>query len=945
LRPCNNALVRISSVISHKPPRPGEAYMNLINQEVPLCDENGQSTGIILTGEMHTPNPPKEIDFFPDTVAQLTVRVGAAEEVVTVRGPTRVEVSIDDNPASPGYGLAADTDADGRDEVPTQMTLLSLTGNSSIGPVQVSLRADRPSLGEIEETANLTAGVLDVPPFGPAGSTADSFFDIWPLIRVGVQTYTTAQPLHMAARIRHKPPAPGDEYINPFLQPVELIDAAGNRTGIFIVREVHTPNPACTNTITCPSNIVAWTCRTNGDVVVYPPPVVASTCPPVTVVCVPPSGSIFPIGLTAVTCTATDRFGNSVTCGFTVRLIRDTTPPVITCPSNFVFWTCSNSVVFGVPYSITVTDDCATTVAVVCAPPSGSAFPVGLTTVTCTARDDCGNSTSCEFTVRVIRDTTPPVITCPSNIVVTTCRERERVTWSVSATDDCDTNVTIVCSPPSGTVFPIGSHVVICRATDDCGHESKCEFRVEVRRIDPLPHLTITRTTDGRIRICWTATCGDWVLQCTRSLNPPIMWETVTNTPTTTGGQNCIILPRNSRQQFYRLIKRDDPAEVYAETDLLPPQGVYDAPADEVTVILYPEAAGPPRRILARWFVHPIRIPPIIPRPPPCLTCPEETYRFQTDLDFQASLDDGQSWVAVHPEPKLGVSVAVQVSSGPGDEMGARLLNTEITQLEGRFMVMPTGIGAAATAPRIRLRESPTRPSLGKTSIREAASGDGTFRIGSFFDVFVDVSLDDGQTWGSAQTPVRMALHSSSPKVAERRNTFPPAGTYASPERQITRFDNGILARRYRHPIRIPPIIPRPAPCLGCPPETYEFQTDLLFEFSVNGGQVWQPAQASSRVEVTAVSCWLENGTMVYGTEMRRLDAQIPIPGTPGVLLRESPTRKSLGFATLGDSPSLSLPYLVGSFFDVFTEISLDGGQNWGYSIEPTHVVLQPDPF
>ena len=78
---------------------------------------------------------------------------------------------------------------------------------------------------------------------------------------------------------------------------------------------------------------------------------------------------------------------------------------------------------------------------------------------------------------------------------------------------------------------------------------------------------------------------------------------------------------------------------------------------------------------------------------------------------------------------------------------------------------------------------------------------------------------------------------------------------------------------------------------------------------------------------------------------MRRLDAQIPIPGTPGVLLRESPTLKSRGLTRVGNSPSLSRPYLVDSFFDIFTEISLDGGQTWSRSLEPTHVELNPQPF
>jgi hypothetical protein len=37
----------------------------------------------------------------------------------------------------------------------------------------------------------------------------------------------------------------------------------------------------------------------------------------------------------------------------------------------------------------------------VCTPPSGSVFPIGITTVTCVASDACGNSSQCTFTVTV----------------------------------------------------------------------------------------------------------------------------------------------------------------------------------------------------------------------------------------------------------------------------------------------------------------------------------------------------------------------------------------------------------------------------------------------------------------------------------------------------------------------------------------------------------------
>ena len=73
----------------------------------------------------------------------------------------------------------------------------------------------------------------------------------------------------------------------------------------------------------------------------------------------------------------------------------------ILCPSNIVVDCNSNAGAF-VTYAIpTATNHCCPgPVSVVCDPPSGW-FPIGITTVTCTAYDSCTNYTPCSFTVTV----------------------------------------------------------------------------------------------------------------------------------------------------------------------------------------------------------------------------------------------------------------------------------------------------------------------------------------------------------------------------------------------------------------------------------------------------------------------------------------------------------------------------------------------------------------
>lgn len=58
-----------------------------------------------------------------------------------------------------------------------------------------------------------------------------------------------------------------------------------------------------------------------------------------------------------------------------------------------------------------------------------------------------------------------------------------------------------------------------------------------------------------------------------------------------------------------------------------------------------------------------------------------------------------------------------------------------------------------------------------------------------------------------------------------------------------------------------------------------------------------------------------------------------------GVMLRESPTLASTGRGTLTPDG-----YYIASFFDVFVEISVDGGQNWTPGNQPVHLSLTNVP-
>jgi hypothetical protein len=82
------------------------------------------------------------------------------------------------------------------------------------------------------------------------------------------------------------------------------------------------------------------------------------------------------------------------------ELAGDTTPPVITVPAPVTANATSPSGAV-VTYSASATDPDDDVASLSCAPASGSTFPIGTTTVTCTASDTHGNTSSARFTVHV----------------------------------------------------------------------------------------------------------------------------------------------------------------------------------------------------------------------------------------------------------------------------------------------------------------------------------------------------------------------------------------------------------------------------------------------------------------------------------------------------------------------------------------------------------------
>jgi hypothetical protein len=187
--------------------------------------------------------------------------------------------------------------------------------------------------------------------------------------------------------------------------------------------------------------------------------------------------SAFPLGSTTVTWTVTDTSGHTATDTQVVTVV-DHTPPTITAPNIVVSndaGSCSAVVNFT---GLSASDNCGTanintTIA------SGSIFPKGTTTVTATATDDAGNTTTKNFTVTV-NDTEKPVLNAPNIVVSNDAGSCSAVVnFSVTATDNCG-GVNVNTSVPSGTTFPKGTTTVTATATDTSGNTTTKNFTVTV---------------------------------------------------------------------------------------------------------------------------------------------------------------------------------------------------------------------------------------------------------------------------------------------------------------------------------------------------------------------------------------------------------------------------------------------------------------------------------
>ncbi len=240
------------------------------------------------------------------------------------------------------------------------------------------------------------------------------------------------------------------------------------------------------------------------------------------------SGEFFNVGTTRVTYTVND----TLDCSFNVTVQDDLAPIFVNCPDSLFFGMdvdqCFATVRWTVPE---ILEGCDFVMVPNVAPGTEIELEMmsGDTTITYTATDVNGNTSSCSFFIRVRDDLLPNHIFCPEQQEDFTIMQSDSicgaiVTWNEPQTfDNCGIVSTMQTHEP-GDVFPFGTTTVTYTAFDEEGNSGTCSFDVMV--VDSFPPRLMNCPMDTTIVVVepdstgvatWTPptiddSCGDVVL-------------------------------------------------------------------------------------------------------------------------------------------------------------------------------------------------------------------------------------------------------------------------------------------------------------------------------------------------------------------------------------------------------------------------------------------------
>ncbi len=291
--------------------------------------------------------------------------------------------------------------------------------------------------------------------------------------------------------------------------------------------------------------------------------------------------------------------------------------------------------------------------------------------------------------------------------------------------------------------------------------------------------------------------------------------------------------------------------------------------------------------------------------PPPWMSNRLDTLRGQAILRVSTNIGGPAAWYLTDAELVL----RQRSLAGPAE---VDRVDTEFVQMNLSGGTMPFDLV---------FRESPVFRSMGQSSLAELDDGD--YQVDSFFDVFVEISTDAGLSWAPGVDPAHLELGSPAERVLFGPTPdFPsPNALLSAPADDMIRYGTNAAIRNLRG------VAPSPATNLPAPgvSVSHAFTMNVILELSTDGGATFNTFNTIANCQALLEGLPPFGSTLFTG--LRLILMNMDGHGLPPlVLIREMPLLESPGW---NSSTPAGTEWQVDSFFDVWTELSLDNGSTW----------------
>jgi len=213
------------------------------------------------------------------------------------------------------------------------------------------------------------------------------------------------------------------------------------------------------------------------------------------------SGDFFKMGVTKVTCVATNSLKERAEAQFDIN-VADRIGPIVTVPERIRVPARSNEGAV-VEFEAKAFDEIWGDMPVDCSPKSGSMFRIGETTVACSSVDLDNNLGGSAFVVEVVGENGTPKpleLILPKEPVFAEAKDPRgaEVSYEVKVEGSEDPNPVINCTPKSGSLFPLGLTTVQCDVLDKYGAWAQGSFEVQVLDVK-APEIRYVKVSPEKI--------------------------------------------------------------------------------------------------------------------------------------------------------------------------------------------------------------------------------------------------------------------------------------------------------------------------------------------------------------------------------------------------------------------------------------------------------------